>query len=362
MSGEGEQPFRVFLRIDKNEIFRDARQLCCQALEKLSEQDLEIYVGSEHEFACYETEKTKQFGAIEMHGIFNTGAVNHLGFKILNQVLPELDNLGVEICNFEKEYSAGQFEVALLHQEGIRSADSSFYFRQVLKEKFPENVTFLTKYTAEGLNNSCHFNFSLWETGAHGGNISKRNEDNLDPRNLNFLYGILTHLPSTLSIFSPTILCFNRLYTPHNWAPDLKNEDNPTGCVNLAFDDKASGISIKGNRIELRYTSSLCNPYLVLYAVVISGLHGLETAPELSSYQELIDYSKTVILPQNLMESLNFLKNNSIFPEKFTNMYYDTMRWNRDQMLKYQVEEENTEMMGTPSGLQKLIDEFKIFV
>lgn len=249
LSNAGKFPTRVFLKLAEKEMFRDARQLCCQALEKLSAQNLKIYVGSEHEFACYETEKTrKKFDSLNMHAIFNSATVNHLGFYILNEILPELENLGVEIVNFEKEYESVQYEVALMHQAGVRSADSSFYLRQVLKEKFPENVTFLTKCTEQGLTNSCHFNYSLWTCEGQDRpekNITENIEGNLDSRNLKFLHGILTHLPAILCIFSPTILCFNRLHTPCNWAPDLKTEANPTGCVGLTFTDKASAIFIK---------------------------------------------------------------------------------------------------------------------
>jgi glutamine synthetase len=151
-----------------------------------------------------------------------------------------------------------------------------------------------------------------------------------------YIAGQLHCLPYILPMFAPTINSYKRL-VEGAWAPTTLTWgiDNRTVALRVL-----SGSS-KSCRLETRVIGSDANPYLAMAACLASGLYGIKN--NLSLHQPATigngytDNSNGV-LPHNLYEATQMMKQSSIakeiFGEKFVDHFVNTREWEWKQHLK----------------------------
>src|SRR5215470_11130954 len=90
---------------------------------------------------------------------------------------------------------------------------------------------------------------------------------------LNFIGGILDHLPGLLAITCASYNSYHRLQ-PHFWASAYTawGPDNREGAVRVAsrFKSNEEGSA----NAELKSADASCNPYLAMGALIAAGLDG----------------------------------------------------------------------------------------
>jgi glutamine synthetase len=151
-----------------------------------------------------------------------------------------------------------------------------------------------------------------------------------------YMAGLLYCMPHVLPMYAPTINSFKRL-VEGAWAPTTVTwgMDNRTTAV------RALPGSSKSTRIELRVVGSDANPYLAHAAALASGLYGIKHKMKLSvpattgnGYRDL----SNGILPANLWESTQTMKNSKVaaemFGENFVKHFTGTREWEWRQFAK----------------------------
>ena len=148
------------LRENNEWIWLDSRSRARKATEKLeSKYGYNIKMSIELEFDV----GSRESNFYELRGISTLLSTQSGGLEIMKSCKSIFDHIGVKVESFEKESGETQFEVATCYKSKILDAlDQVYYFRNIVKEKFPES-TFITKITGWVKLNSGHVNMSLWE-------------------------------------------------------------------------------------------------------------------------------------------------------------------------------------------------------
>ena len=331
---QNKNKIRHFAEIsDPDQQFKDSRLICKRAFEELSEKyDLTLAVGIEYEFFVESGNEKSESNNYQLNGMNSNLDINHPAYTLLSKNIDRLNDLGVNIRSFHKEYHANQYEVALNHEFGLHAADQAFYFRTTMKESGGKNVTFLPVFNDNhtGLYSSAHYNFSVWKLNKK----KKYNEAEPDlDKHTYFLKGLLENTKALLPIFCPTKYCWNRLQQENNWAPS---------AIEAKRNSKETGYNICDNRIEVRYPSSCASPYLVVAAIIYCGIEQMESlenseqvlATNLDDLQRN-DYGG---LPKNMEHSLKCFSENWMvsrrFSENFVDFYSKMIRANLEEFEK----------------------------
>lgn len=176
------------------------------------------------------------------------------------------------------EVAPSQFELNFSYTHALRAADQIQLYKLVCRQvadKMGMTATFLPKPLQNINGSGMHTNISL---GKNGKNIfyDKKGQDGLSTMAWDFIHKILNHAPEICLVLNSSINAYRRL-DPHFEAPNQ---------IKVSPIDRGSMIRIPvGNersaRIEVRSVAPDSNPYLVLYALLRTGLEGDKlTQPE----------------------------------------------------------------------------------
>ncbi len=177
-----------------------------------------------------------------------------------------------EAANYE--YGPGQYEINIRYQDAMGIADAGHLLRCAMKETaigMGRRITFMAKPFEGKTGNSCHVHLSL--THSDGSNAFY---DPDDPLRINqtcrhFIGGILEHLHEVTAVYLPNPNSYRRI-VPDQFAPISRawGIDNRTAAVRVL-----NGTP-EGTRVELRVCGGDINFYLVLAALLASGIDGLK--------------------------------------------------------------------------------------
>lgn len=172
------------------------------------------------------------------------------------------------------EVAPSQFEINFSYTDAVRACDQALLYKLVCRQiamSMGMTATFLPKPIA-GINGSgMHTNFSLSKSGR---NVfyDKKGRNGLSKAGWDFVDRVLAHAPELSLIFNSSVNSYRRL-DPKFEAPNQ---------IKVSSSDRGSMVRLplgneKSTRIEVRSVSPDANPYLVLLALIKTGL-GAETA------------------------------------------------------------------------------------
>ncbi len=236
-----------------------------------------------------------------------------------------LESFKIPLEGLHTETGPGVTEAAIQFSDILESADRAALFKSAVKEiagKHGIIASFMAKQTSALPGCSGHIHQSLW-------NDSKKinlfydadSKDRMSGLMKSYIAGQLHCLPEILPLLAPTINSYKRL-VEGAWAPTTLTwgHDNRTTALRILTTGK------KSTRIEHRVVGSDVNPYLAMTACLASGLYGikhnlkLEVPPTMGNgYKDL----NNGVLPANLMEASNRMKNSKIARELFGPAFVD---------------------------------------
>jgi glutamine synthetase len=204
------------------------------------------------------------------------------------------------------EVAPSQFELNFSHRQVVRAADQIQLYKLVCRQvanTMGMTATFLPKPVA-GINGSgMHTNFSL---GKNGKNVfyDAKGEAGLSKIAWDFINRLLNHAPELCLMLNPSVNAYRRL-DPHFEAPNQ---------IKVSPIDRGSMIRIpvgneKSARIEIRSVAPDANPYLVLYAVLKTGLEGKPLQKDESKRDRLR------FLPDNINDAIKLFKSSEFISE-----------------------------------------------
>jgi glutamine synthetase len=330
---ENNQPF-FLCELIENEKFSSA--VCPRNLLKdvtKESEDLGFIPFFSQEFEWFNFEETPK--SIQDKNFHNLQPLSPgmFGYSILRSTLKndffsdlflKLTNFSIPIEGLHTETGPGVYEAAIAYSEVLNAADRAVLFKSSVKEiayKHGIMATFMAKWDENLPGCSGHVHQSLWDK-----NRSKNlfyddiEEDKMSEIMRQYLAGQLFCLPYILPMIAPTVNSYKRL-VEGAWAPTTLT----WGVDNRTVALRALPFGQKSSRLETRVVGSDTNPYLAMAACLASGLYGIKNQLELQVPTEGNGYSdlRFGILPGNLKDATQKMKENSIAEELFGNEFVE---------------------------------------
>jgi glutamine synthetase len=182
---------------------------------------------------------------------------------------------GIEVLQIHPEYEPGQFEVSTAPADPVRAADELVLVRETVRAVSGSHglrVSFGPTVVAGQMGNGCHLHLSL------RGNGRNLHRDPAAPHGLaatadSFLGAVLDGLPALCAVGAPSPASYLRL-VPSRWAGvyrcwGIENREAALRLVPGEPDDP------DGGHAELKPFDAAANPYLLVGAVIATGLRGV---------------------------------------------------------------------------------------
>jgi glutamine synthetase len=251
-----------------------------------------------------------------------------------------LKKFDVPLEGLHTETGPGVYEAAIEYEKILEAADRATLFKTAVKEiayKHGIIATFMAKWNENLPGCSGHVHQSLWDNNAEKNLFFDKNDEyRMSALMKSYVAGQLFCLPHILPMYAPTINSYKRL-VEGAWAPTTLTWgiDNRTVALRVLNNNKKSA------RLETRVVGSDVNPYLAMAGCLASGLYGIKNNLELkqppttgNGYRD----AKYGILPRNLEEATNKMKESTIakelFGENFVEHFTLTREWEWRQYVK----------------------------
>jgi glutamine synthetase len=197
------------------------------------------------------------------------------------------------------EVAPSQFEINYGYGEVVQAADQIQLYKLICRQvanKMGFTACFLPKPVVGVNGNGMHTNVSISKGGK---NLcwDPKGEEKLSKLGWAFVDRILTHANDICLLLNPSVNAYRRL-DPHFEAPNQ---------IKASPVDRGSMIRIpigneKSMRVEVRSVAPDANPYLVMYSIFKTGLHG-----ETSNIKNLRQAER--YLPDNIYTALENFRN-----------------------------------------------------
>ena len=308
------------------------RALLRRVLDQAKGMGFDVFSGFEYEFFVFnETpHSVREKGYKNLTplapGNFGYSVIrNSVDSDIYQGLLDLAETMDFPIEGLHEETGPGVLEAAIAVDGGLASADKASLFKTFTKiemQRQGKMATFMAKCSEEYPGQSGHIHISLRDAAGKGVFFDESKKDNCSDTMVHFLGGVQAQLPHVLAMVAPTINSYRRLI-PGFWAPTEASVgvDNRTCAIRVVPGNEAS------HRMEFRIGAADANPYLVLSAVIASGLWGVENKVQPEKFVEGNAYDKTfpdaLKLPATLWDAAQKLKSCSMARERFGDAFVE---------------------------------------
>jgi glutamine synthetase len=198
--------------------------------------------------------------------------------KVIGEIVGALDaqNLPVEL--YYPELGHGQQELSIHHADPLTAADNHIFVRETIRNVAYQHGLYASlapKPFLDQAGNGGHIHFSLWDKkGKRNLMYDASGPYTMSALGLNFIAGILTHLPGLLAL---TCACYNSYHRlqPHFWSSAYTTwgPDNREGAIRVVSRYKSDEEG--SSNAELKAADLSANPYLAFGALIAAGLDGV---------------------------------------------------------------------------------------
>ena len=327
-------------------ITQSPRTVLAGLLEQAGDMGFDVMMGHEFEFYLLDPEtKAPLFGGLH---IFNQVRNHYVPF--LDDLLDDLQAIGIDVITHNCEYSPSQFEINFGPGIGLAGADKAFTFKNAMKElahRAGYLATFMSKPAPDMSGSGCHVHMSLLDRKTGASAFMKEGGDGMSDTLKSFTQGLLDHAKAMAPLIGPTPNCYHRL-KPHTFAPSN---------ISWGDEDRTAMARIKdageeNAHVEMRAASGLSNPYITACAVLAAGLLGIKAGSSLQPQTDGPSEEDEGIpkLPQSLEEALDGLEADAemraMLGEDFVHLYTTVKRfelarfrghvtdWERDEYME----------------------------
>lgn len=324
------------------------RGLLRRVLKKAEKMGLYALAGFEYEFFVFDEtpqsirEKNYQNLTPMAPGDFGYSVIRNTAHEsTYKNLLAMCEAMDIPIEGLHEETGPGVMEAAITYDEALNAADKANLFKTFSKINFQKEgkmATFMARWNDKLPGQSGHIHLSLKDE--KGKSLF---HDNTQPHNMSaimrqFVAGQQALMPELLSMVAPTINSYRRL-VPGFWAPTQASVgvDNRTCAIRIIPGGE------KSQRLEYRIGAADANPYIVLSAVIASGLWGIENNLPLGDLITGNAYDQSapesLKLPSTLWEAAQSLKHSTMARSYFGNEFVDhfcaTREWEEREYRKH---------------------------
>ncbi|MBX6322175.1 MAG: glutamine synthetase [Rhodospirillaceae bacterium] len=252
------------------------RWVFAELVDEANRLGYDVMMGHEYEYYLLRAD-TRQRLYEGLH-IFHTVRNQYAPF--LDELVPTLRALGIDVITHNCEYAGSQYETNYGPAMNLAAADKAFVFKNGVKELAHRNgliASFMTKPFAGLSGSGCHLHVSLWDRkSGRNAFFDPAAPDGLSALARSFAEGILAHAPAMMPLINPTPNCYHRV-KPYTFAPSN---------VSWGVQDRSAMVRVKASgdeqtHLEMRAGSAVSNPYLLAAATLAAGLLGVKAGSRL---------------------------------------------------------------------------------
>ena len=324
------------------------RGLLRRVLKQAKDMGFDAFAGFEYEFFVFnETshsirEKNYQNLTPTDPGEFGYSVIrNSVQDETYRSLLELGEAMDFPIEGLHEETGPGVMEAAIGYDGALASADKAALFKTFSKialQKQGKIATFMARWSEQQAGQSGHIHLSLKDQAGKAVFYDDTQPHNMSELMRHFVAGQQLMMPQILSMIAPTINSYRRLI-PGFWAPTEASAgvDNRTCAIRIIPG------SANSHRLEYRIGAADGNPYLVLAAVIASGLWGIQNKAQLPELVTGSAYDKTfpdeLKLPQTLWDAAQNLKASKMardfFGDAFVDHYAASREWEEREYRKH---------------------------
>jgi glutamine synthetase len=291
------------------------RALLRRVVDAYAEHGLTPIVAPELEFFLAERDADAENGlrryVDELSRVYTVGAVSDPREIVLKMLL-WCDELGLQAFAANHEFMNSQYEINIKHSGALDAADRAFMLKAAVKEIAAREgllATFMGRPFADQGGSGFHVHLSL-DDAASGRNVfdDSSGPAGLSPLAASFIAGLIEHAPGLQALLGPTINAYKRIL-PDSLAPTHANwgHDNRTAFVRVPNERGPRA------RIEVRTADGAACPHLIIAALLLAGLDGIEREltppdPVVGDSYRLDDAHAGSTLPSDLGAALDALE------------------------------------------------------
>lgn len=315
------------------------RSLLKRMIAKAEAMNVKPVFAQEFEWYNYKIEQTNTHRALPDSAVPLTDGM--FGYSILrasensayfHDLFDLMEAFGIPIEGLHTETGPGVYEAAIQYTDILEAADRAALFKTSVKEiakKHGVIASFMAKPSSDLPGCSGHVHQSLWNMNQSKNLFfDSKAESKMSSTMKHYMAGQLNALPEVLPMYAPTINSYKRL-VEGAWAPTTLTWgiDNRTTAL------RALPVGEKSTRLETRVVGSDVNPYLAIAACLASGLYGIENELPLSIQSTIgngYDNKKDGVLPTNLKEATDAMRNSTLAADLFGKPFVDHFCESRD--------------------------------
>jgi glutamine synthetase len=194
--------------------------------------------------------------------------------EVVLKMLLWCDELGREAFAANHEYMNSQYEINVKHSGALDAADRAFMLKAAVKEIAVREgllATFMGRPFSDQGGSGFHIHLSLNDEDGRNAFADEERPDGLSPLAAAFVAGVIDHAQGLQALLGPTVNAYKRIL-PDSLAPTHANwgHDNRTAFCRIP---KERG---SRSRVEVRTGDGSANAHLIVAALLLAGLDGIE--------------------------------------------------------------------------------------
>ncbi|MGB5454556.1 MAG: glutamine synthetase [Gammaproteobacteria bacterium] len=316
------------------------RNLLKRVLAQAGGRGIDVFSAFEYEFFVF-NETTHSVREKNYRGIkpmapaeFGYSVIRNSAESSTYRMLLDLANaMDFNLEGLHEETGPGVLEAAITYKDALRSADDAALFKTFTKvalQKQNKMATFMARWSPDYPGQSGHIHLSIRDKAGKALFHDAQQPHNMSRTMHQFVAGQQKLMPEMLAMVAPTINSYRRLI-PGFWAPTEASVgiDNRTCAIRIIPGSE------KSHRLEYRIAAADANPYVILSAVVASGLWGIDNGAEIeamvtgNAYEQA--FPEHLHLPLNLLEAAQRLRSSDVarayFGAEFVDHFAASREW-----------------------------------
>jgi glutamine synthetase len=238
---------------------------------RLAERGLVLRAAFENEFSLARKEEG-EYVPVDTGLCFSTISMT-AAQQFADELVGALDKQKIPLEQYYAELGAGQQEISTTHAPALQAADEQLLVRETIRgvaSSLDLVASLAPKPWPDNAGNGQHIHFSLWE-----GDRNRFYDEGLSALALQFIAGVLAHLPGLCGLTAPSFNSYHRI-VPGYWAGAYTcwGFDNREAPVRVASPFR--GAEEASTNAELKACDSSGNPYLAIGGLIAAGLDGIE--------------------------------------------------------------------------------------
>ena len=303
-----------------------SREVFRAAVEDVAGLGYEVMSAIEYEIRIWDAQGSPMSSGIS----YSLGEIGRYE-RFLDELVPALEGLGVELSAVHTEAGPGLLELNLGPGRGLDAADDAVLVKFGVKQVAASmglRASFLAKTVPGEEGSSGHVHMSWWK-GETNAFAAQDPADPLPPVFSAAIAGLVEHLPAASLLLNPTVNSYKRLvpgwFAPINATWGYENRSCAVRAIRSARPELW--------RFECRRPGADANPYLALAAIAASAADGMRRTATPPAAIEGDAYARSDLpeLPGSLESALRAFEDDAVLQralgEGFSEYYVTSRAW-----------------------------------